>query len=226
MLAKFNSMSELEKLVDTLEKLRCSKIGSSILYLKSELALDKLNQINNIKIKPANAEIIKLKIEKLEVEREAIEARIEARRLKSELDIQKTLNKNLHSDLKIERNLRKRLESELEILDKLVPLPKIIRCDDFSKPPIGEPGIVYFIYSAAESNYVKIGKTKNLLKRKQQLQTGNPSNFKLLGYIIGYTEEEKLYKYYYRLFKTKEGGKEWYQGARFRFEWINEDDED
>lgn len=142
------------------------------------------------------------------------------------MESQKTLNKKLHSDLKLERNLRKRLESELEILDKLVPLPKVIRCDDFSKAPIGEPGIVYFIYSAAQPNYVKIGKTKNLLKRKGQLQTGNPSNLKLLGYIIGYTEEEKLYKYYYRLFKTKEGGKEWYQDARFRFEWINEDGED
>ncbi|MBS3029796.1 MAG: GIY-YIG nuclease family protein [Dolichospermum sp. DET50] len=142
--------------------------------------------------------------------------------LEAELEIERDLRKRAEQDLTIERNLRQRLKEELQFFETLVPLPKIIQCEDCKQAPIGEPGVVYFIYSVADPNCIKIGKTQNLPRRIKQLQTGNPSDLKLLGYIIGYTDIEKLYKRYYQQFRTQEGGKEWYRDARFRFKWIDD----
>jgi hypothetical protein len=140
--------------------------------------------------------------------------------LEAQLEQERNLRKRAEQDLAIERSIRERLEDEVRFFETLFPLPKIIRCDDYKQAPGGE--LVYFIYSKADPNCVKIGKTKNLPKRIRELQTGNPSDLKLLGYIPGYTETESLYKRYYRQFRTTEGGKEWYRNPRFRFEFSDD----
>ena len=78
--------------------------------------------------------------------------------------------------------------------------------------------MVYFI---TDSNYIKIGYTKNdVKKRLKQLQTSNPNKLFLLGYIEGDKEiEKKLHKKFYASIIRHNG--EWFSPTQDLLDYIN-----
>lgn len=79
--------------------------------------------------------------------------------------------------------------------------------------------MVYFI---TDSNHIKIGYTKNdVRKRLKQLQTSNPNKLFLLGYIEGDKEiEKKLHKKFYSSIIRQNG--EWFSPTQDLLDYINE----
>lgn len=80
-------------------------------------------------------------------------------------------------------------------------VPSAPKSLDEPRPPRQAKGkqsgsYVYFLL-APEVNAVKIGKTKNLLQRLQALQTGCPVRLSLLGWVPGYSVEEKVLHSYF-----------------------------
>lgn len=78
---------------------------------------------------------------------------------------------------------------------------------------ISQPyGFVYFVYSPEmyqKNNYVKVGKTNDLQKRKQQLQTGNP--FKIEFYkTIESNNYHKLERIFHQIFNDRKVLNEWF----------------
>lgn len=80
-------------------------------------------------------------------------------------------------------------------------VPSAPKAFDELRPPKQTKGkqsenYVYFLL-APEVGAVKIGKTRNLLQRLQALQTGCPVRLSLLGWVPGYSVEEKVLHRYF-----------------------------
>lgn len=82
------------------------------------------------------------------------------------------------------------------------------------------------IYFITDSNYIKIGYTKNdVKKRLKQLQTSNPNRLFLLGYIDGDKKREKeLHKKFFSSIARING--EWFSPTQDLLDYINDNNLD
>lgn len=79
--------------------------------------------------------------------------------------------------------------------------------------------MVYFI---TDGNYIKIGYTKNNVKKRlKQLQTSSPNKLFILGYIEGDKDtEKKIHKMFYNSIIRING--EWFSPTQDILDYINE----
>lgn len=77
-------------------------------------------------------------------------------------------------------------------------------------------GYIYFI---SNRNAIKIGFTKNIERRRKQLQTGNSKELQLLYYIQGDRSTEY---YFHRYFHDYKINGEWFD-YDFVMQWIKRD---
>jgi hypothetical protein len=109
-----------------------------------------------------------------------------------------------------------RVRIDRDTLSSLIDIPYITPYDNrFSILPEGK-GVVYFIQEE-DSLLVKIGYSKVVNSRITQLQTGNPRDLIILGYVEGDRSLEKEFHNTYRKYRVESGGKEWYLNPPLRF---------
>lgn len=97
------------------------------------------------------------------------------------------------------RQLRQQNQTIADLLrDRLIEQPDRASIISRSWPQDPTTGVVYFLLCEG-LDAVKVGKTKNLKARIAQLQTGCAERLRLLGWVPGYTRQEKaLHQYFSR----------------------------
>lgn len=74
-------------------------------------------------------------------------------------------------------------------------------------PEISRDILTYFVVDS-DKKYVKIGRSKNIMKRISQIQTSNPKKLSLMCFTNKYNEKYFHNKYKYD--KINLGGSEWF----------------
>ena len=74
-------------------------------------------------------------------------------------------------------------------------------------------GYIYIAFASGTNDF-KIGRTGNILRRKQQLQTGNPNELEMYAVEVSSMTgaEGKLKKEMKSSFEKPDGGSEWFSG--------------
>ncbi len=79
--------------------------------------------------------------------------------------------------------------------------------------------MVYFLKVLAERQPIKIGHTKNLERRMQELQSANPFELEFIGVMDGdFEKEQEVHKEFSRL--RVSGRKEWYKNDGSIVEYV------
>ncbi|MGB3191042.1 GIY-YIG nuclease family protein [Lyngbya sp. PCC 8106] len=108
------------------------------------------------------------------------------------------------------------MKIDRDTLLSLITIPPIIKCNNFSDLP-ENAGIIYFMQEE-NTLCVKIGHSTGISSRRSNLQTGNPRELHLLGYVEGDKELEKEFHTTYRNFRI-EGRREWYYNPPLRYSY-------